>query len=86
RVPFAVSRAYTLPHWVGQGTLVLACSYSGNTEETLASYEEAKKRGASVIAVTSGGALGTLAHADGFPVVQVPGGQPPRTALGYMLA
>lgn len=85
RVPFAVSRAYTLPHWVGSGSLVLACSYSGNTEETLASYEEAKHRGASIIAVTSGGALEALAQQDGFPVVRVPGGQPPRTALGYML-
>lgn len=85
RVPFAVSRSYSLPHWVGQGSLVLACSYSGNTEETLASYDEAKHRGASIIAVTSGGALAARAHQDGFPVVQVPGGQPPRTALGYML-
>ena len=84
-VPFSVSRTYTLPNWVGQGTLVLACSYSGNTEETLASYEAARKKGANIIAVTGGGQLAERATKDGFPVVLVPGGQPPRTALGYML-
>lgn len=85
RVPFAVSRDYTVPAWVGSDTLVLACSYSGNTEETLASYGQAKRAGAKVVAVTSGGELASLAGRDGFPVVRVPGGQPPRTALGYML-
>ncbi|MES1227074.1 MAG: bifunctional phosphoglucose/phosphomannose isomerase [Armatimonadota bacterium] len=85
KVPFEVSRTYTLPSWVGPGTLVLACSYSGNTEETLASYDEAKRRGANIIAVSSGGELALRCRADGFPLVLVPGGQPPRTALGYML-
>lgn len=84
-VPFQVNRDYHLPHWVGPSTLVFATSYSGNTEETLAAYDEAKSRGATVVAVTSGGQLAEKAKADGFTCVTVPGGQPPRTALGYML-
>ncbi|MCE9559323.1 MAG: hypothetical protein K8R88_10250, partial [Armatimonadetes bacterium] len=44
-----------------------------------------KKAGASIIVVTSGGKLAEMAKADGFPCIIIPGGQPPRTALGYML-
>jgi glucose/mannose-6-phosphate isomerase len=83
-LPFFVSRDYTLPGCVGAGDLVFLASYSGNTEETLSAYEEAKDIGVHVIAVTSGGKLAELARADGFDVIQIPGGQPPRTALGYM--
>jgi glucose/mannose-6-phosphate isomerase len=84
-VPFIVNRDYHLPGFVGESTLVIAASYSGNTEETLSSYRDAVKRGAKVLAVTSGGTLREWAERDGFPCIVIPGGQPPRTALGYML-
>jgi glucose/mannose-6-phosphate isomerase len=84
RVPFAVNRDYSLPRYVGRGTLVFAVSYSGNTEETLAAVLDAKAKGAQVACVTSGGALAELAAANGWPLVRIPGGQPPRTALGYL--
>lgn len=84
KVPFVVSRDYSLPHWVGPDTLVFATSYSGNTEETLASYADAKSRGCPLVCVTSGGKLAELAVADGHPLVTIPAGQPPRTALGYL--
>lgn len=83
-VPFSVNRDYHLPNYVGPNTLVIASSYSGNTEETLSAYADARRRGASVLAVTSGGKLADLAEADGMPVIRIPGGQPPRTALGFM--
>ena len=60
-VPVIVNRDYVLPEFVGPDTLVFAVSYSGNTEETLSAYEEARLRGASVVAVTTGGRLGELA-------------------------
>lgn len=85
KTPFVVNRDYHLPAYVGKGDLVFATSYSGNTEETLSAYADAKAAGATIVAVTSGGKLAELARADGFPVIQIPGGQPPRTALGYML-
>lgn len=84
RVPCLVNRDYTMPSFVGPESLVFATSYSGNTEETLSAYADAKKRGASIIVVSSGGEITTRAKVDGFPVVTVPGGQPPRTAMGYM--
>ncbi|MFW5697855.1 MAG: bifunctional phosphoglucose/phosphomannose isomerase [Fimbriimonadaceae bacterium] len=83
--PFSVNRDYRMPAYVNSGSLVFATSYSGNTEETVAAYKHARSQGASLIAVTSGGKLEQLAKQDGFPLIKVPGGQPPRTALGYML-
>jgi glucose/mannose-6-phosphate isomerase len=83
--PFLVNRDYHLPHFVGLGDVVFCASYSGNTEETLSAYSDAKTAGARVICVTSGGALAARAKTDGFPVILIPGGQPPRTALGFML-
>ena len=82
RVPVAVNRAATLPAWVGPGHLVLPVSYSGSTAETLAATRSAVERGAGVIAVTAGEPLGGLVGAAGGQVVRVPGGLPPRAALG----
>ncbi len=84
-VPFFVNRDYHLPNFVGLGDVVFCASYSGNTEETLSAYDDAKKAGAKIICITSGGKLAEQAKADGHSVIIVPGGQPPRTALGYML-
>lgn len=84
--PVLVHRDYGLPSWADAGTLVIASSYSGGTAETLDAVAAARERGCPVVAITSGGALGERARADGFPAVIVPGGQPPRTALGYSLA
>jgi len=83
-VPVTVNRDYTLPGFVGPDTLVLAVSYSGNTEETLSAYEEARRRGASIVAITTGGRLGELAREHGFPVIGVPAGIMPRSAIGYL--
>jgi glucose/mannose-6-phosphate isomerase len=84
-VPFSVNRDYTLPGYVGPDTLVFATSYSGNTEETLSAYADARRRGARIVVVTSGGELARRAVANKVPVVTIPGGQPPRTAMGFML-
>ncbi|MFN4034288.1 MAG: bifunctional phosphoglucose/phosphomannose isomerase [Fimbriimonadales bacterium] len=83
-LPVQVIRDYQLPRSADAHTLVFAVSYSGNTEETLACYHQARAREAMIIAVSSGGELQQRAHADGVPHIQVPGGQPPRTALGYL--
>lgn len=83
--PFIVNRDYHLPKYVGKGDLVFATSYSGNTEETLSAYAEARAAGATVVVISSGGKLAEMASTDGNPVCLVPGGFPPRAALGYML-
>ena len=84
-LPFLVNRGYALPGWVGEKTLVVASSYSGGTEETLAAFADAKARGARRLAITSGGTLAGIAEADGLDVVTIPGGLQPRAALGYSL-
>jgi len=85
KLPLIVNRDYILPPFVNASTLVIACSYSGNTEETLGVYARAKAAGADVVCITSGGLLAEMAERDSFPAVSLPGGLPPRAALGYAL-
>ncbi len=82
--PVTVNRSYRIPAWVGKDTLVLISSYSGNTEETLSAGQEAARRGAKLAAITSGGKLASWARKEGFPLLQVPAGWPPRAAFGTM--
>lgn len=82
--PAAVNRNYYLPPYVDNSTLVVISSFSGNTEESLSSFEDAKNKGAQILCITSGGKLYDLAHAHGYPVIRIPGGMPPRCALGYL--
>jgi len=84
-IPIFVNRSYTIPDFVSSETLFIASSYSGNTEETIASTEEAVRKGASIICVTSGGKIGSLAESRDYPIFILPGGYPPRAALGYTL-
>ncbi|MBM3306883.1 MAG: bifunctional phosphoglucose/phosphomannose isomerase [Candidatus Eisenbacteria bacterium] len=84
-VPMIVVRNYEMPAFVGADTVVVAASYSGNTEETLAAYRDAHARGARVLCVTTGGELAARAADDGHDVIAIPGGLPPRAALGYGL-
>jgi glucose/mannose-6-phosphate isomerase len=83
--PFVVSDGYALPGWAGESTLVLLSSYSGSTEETLAAYDDAVKRNAPRIVVSTGGPLVERARRDNVPVVPVPAGFQPRAAIGYSL-
>jgi glucose/mannose-6-phosphate isomerase len=85
RVPMSVHRDYGLPAYVGRDSLVIASSYSGNTEETLSSLEEARKRGAKIVAITTGGRLAELAQAGGHPLVTFAYAARPRATLGYSL-
>nr|BCX00824.1 MAG: phosphate starvation-inducible protein PsiE [Bacteroidota bacterium] len=83
-VPIFVCRHYTLPAFVGPHTLVCISSYSGQTEETLSAYEEAIARKAQVVVTTSGGTAADMARRYGHPLVCIPAGRPPRTALAYL--
>jgi len=85
RVPLIVNRDYTLPGFIDSSSLVIACSYSGNTEETISTYQEAGQAKASTVCITSGGRLEAMARSDGCPVVSLPVGLPPRAALGHSL-
>jgi glucose/mannose-6-phosphate isomerase len=85
-LPIVVNRNYDLPAFVNQNTLFAAVSYSGNTEETLSAYQQAREKGASIICLTSGGKLAQWAANDGYSVIKVPGDLVPRAATGYLFA
>ena len=84
-VPVHVVRGYALPGFVSDRTLVVISSYSGGTEETLSCYADARQRGATVLAVTSGGEVKETAEEAGHRVIEIPGGMQPRAALGFSL-
>lgn len=84
-LPVVVVRNYELPAFVGEGTLAFAVSYSGNTEETLATATEAVNQGAKLVAISSGGRLAEMAIAQEFPLVRLRSNlEQPRAALGLM--
>ncbi len=84
KVPVTLNREYTLPGFVDKETLVILISYSGNTEETLSAYQEARVREAKIIILTSGGKLMDLAKENGHPYLLIPTGFPPRGALVFL--
>lgn len=85
KVPIIVNKDYFLPAFVNESTLVIVSSYSGNTEETLNAMQEAISKKAQVVAIASGGKILQLAKQHQFDFIEVPGGQPPRSCIGYSL-
>jgi glucose/mannose-6-phosphate isomerase len=84
--PVCVCRDYGLPAFAGSDTLVVISSYSGNTEEALSCLEDAAKRGGHLACISTGGAVLERARELGVPYAVIPGGLPPRGALGYSFA
>ncbi|MEB3285735.1 MAG: bifunctional phosphoglucose/phosphomannose isomerase [Candidatus Sericytochromatia bacterium] len=80
--PVWVHRGDQLPQWVGDDTLCIFLSYSGNTAETLDTLREATQRNLKIVLITSGGSAQALAQVKGFPVVELPAGWQPRAAIG----
>lgn len=83
KVPVWVHRDYGLPAFVDESTLVIASSYSGNTEETLSAFTESLRTPARKLVITSGGKLKHLAENEGIPVFVVDYQAPPRAALPH---
>jgi glucose/mannose-6-phosphate isomerase len=83
RLPLLVNRSYSVPGFVDESTLVILSSYSGNTEETISAFEEARAAGARLLCIASGGQVERMAEAAGCPCIKIPTGYPPRTALAY---
>ena len=86
-IPIIVSTEFHLPNFVDQNTLVVISSYSGNTEETLASLSEAQSRNAVIFGICTGGKLAGLIKQkiiNGYIIdpVNNPSNQP-RMSLGY---
>ena len=89
-----IHRSYGLPTRLSPRSLIFAVSYSGNTEETISSYQEAKEKNLSVIGITTNGKLAELCKKDKNPWVKLPTRLPtgqeekiqPRQAVGYQFA
>ncbi len=79
--PFAVNRNYGLPKYANENTLMIASSYSGNTEETLSAASQALRNGAQIICVTTGGKLLEFAKQNELPYFVMQSGFQPRYAL-----
>ncbi len=85
KVPVRVHRDYNLPAFVDASTLVIASSYSGNTEETLSAFTESLRTPARKLVITSGGNLKDLAEKEGIPAFVIDYRAPPRAALPHSL-
>ncbi len=83
KVPVTTNKDYNLPAFVNKYSLVIANSYSGNTEETLIALDGVFETGATLAAICSGGVLAELSQERDFGRIEIPGGMPPRAALGY---
>lgn len=84
KVPFHVNRFMRLPAWTDEKTLLILCSYSGNTAETLQAFDEGLQRKAKMFVITAGGELAQRAENKNIPMLRIPNSLPPRCAIGYI--
>ena len=82
-IPISSTKGYDVPGFVNEETLVIACSYSGNTEETLIALDKCLEKKAEVSIITSGGKLHKIAKEKNLNHILIPGGHPPRAMFGY---
>jgi len=82
-VPFEICRNYYIPEYVNENTLLIASSYSGNTEETLEALRQAEQKKAKVIVIASGGRLVEIAEQKGYPLAKLPKVSQPRYATFF---
>lgn len=86
-VPIYIHRDYKIPAWArGENTLLICSSYSGNTEETLSAFQQAKGTGCKVLAICAGGQLAQQATDNNHPVWLFEYDSLSRAAIGYSFA
>ncbi len=85
RIPIYVVKDYHTPRFADPSTLVLAVSYSGDTEETLSALKEALERGCKIVGISGGGRLEEICAEEGIPHIKLGGALTPRSALPYIL-
>jgi glucose/mannose-6-phosphate isomerase len=86
KVGMEVIRGYNCPATAGREDVLIAVSYSGDTEETLSAVGSAEKIGCRIVGITSGGKLEGICRDRGHPLIRVPPGLPPRGAFGHLFA
>ena len=84
-IPIIAWRNYEIPQWWNKNWLVIATSYSGNTEETLDGVSQIIENDGTIITISSGGMMAGLSEMNGNAHhIFVPGGRSPRAAFGYL--
>lgn len=83
-VPLEIVNDYRLPGSVGPRSVVVAISYSGDTEETVSCAAQAQRQQAYLVGISSGGRLAEVCADAGAPHVRLMGGRQPRMALGHL--
>jgi glucose/mannose-6-phosphate isomerase len=81
-IPYFVNRNYSLPAYINSDSLLIASSYSGNTEETLEVLNQAIEKKCNIICVTTGGKMFEIAVKNNIPIVTMQKGFQPRYSLG----
>jgi glucose/mannose-6-phosphate isomerase len=81
-----LSRDYNLPYWVDSDTLIVACSFSGSTEETLSCMQEAIDRKLPLLGVSMGGEISRLCSEQNIPYIALPKVLMPRFGSGYIIS
>lgn len=85
RFPIDFCKSYHLPNYANENSLVICSSYSGNTEETIALFEQAVAKKAQIIAICSGGYLAELCIKNKVKAIIIQGSKQPRAAVGLSL-
>ncbi|KAF0153329.1 MAG: Hexose-6-phosphate isomerase [Ignavibacteria bacterium] len=81
KYPYQVNRNYELPLYANEETLVIASSYSGNTEETISALNDATAKQCQIVCITTGGKIEQIAKENKIPVGILKHGFQPRFAL-----
>jgi glucose/mannose-6-phosphate isomerase len=84
KVPIIASNSVKIADWLGPDDLLVVVSYSGETFETLRAFNEARRKGVRVIAMTSDGSLAEMARKNGVQLIELSKGFPPRMSLPEM--
>lgn len=85
KLPVYINKGYFLPGFAKKNTLVICCSYSGDTEETYKVLLDAHRVGSKIVCITSGGKMLQYAKKHDLDVIEIPSGMPPRTCVGYSI-
>lgn len=84
-IPILVNQDYQIPYFVNNRTLVIASSYSGNTEETLCALKEAHNRKSLIFCICSGGEMLSFSQKNSINYILIPSGSAPRAMLCYSI-
>jgi glucose/mannose-6-phosphate isomerase len=86
-LPVQVVQDYELPTYVSENTLLIAVSYSGNTEEIVNVLNDAIKldKRPMIVVICDGGELEDIANSHQLPLIKIPADYQPRMTFGYQL-